>query len=168
MSRRVYKGIPDRWRASAWETLASDYALSTSVGKGKRRSTTDDLLAEYASRVDQPSSFDVQIDLDVPRTVSGHVLFHTRYGLGCVFSNHVLSPSRIEKEQEELTNERTNENFSLDRQRSLFHSLHVFSLKCDDCQYCQGMGSIAANLLCYYSAEVRLSYSTTSLSSAYR
>lgn len=62
-----------------------------------------------------------------------------------------------------LTNVRTNGNFSLYRQRSLFHSLHVFSLKCDDCQYCQGMGSIAANLLCYYSAEVRLSYSTTSL-----
>lgn len=97
VSRRVYKGIPDRWRASAWETLASDYALSTSVGKGKRRSTTDNLLAEYASRVDQPSSFDVQIDLDVPRTVSGHVLFHTRYGLGCVFPPTCLRPRGLRR-----------------------------------------------------------------------
>lgn len=32
-----------------------------------------------------PSKHDVQIDLDVPRTVNDHVLFHTRYGQGYVF-----------------------------------------------------------------------------------
>lgn len=32
--------------------------------------------------MDLPSTFDVQIDLDVPRTISGHVMFHTRYGQG--------------------------------------------------------------------------------------
>jgi len=63
----------------------------------------------------------VQIDLDVPRTISGHTLFVTRYGAG---------------------------------QRSLFHVLHCFSLLCDSCGYCQGMGPIAATLLCYFDPEV--------------
>lgn len=31
----------------------------------------------------KPSEQDVQIDLDVPRTISGHLTFHTRYGHGC-------------------------------------------------------------------------------------
>ncbi|KAL7413329.1 rab-GTPase-TBC domain-containing protein [Mrakia frigida] len=119
VSRRVYKGVPDRWRAAAWGTLI-DQKQSSSSGKGKGRATDDELLELYQVRIDQPSTFDVQIDLDVPRTISGHVLFHTRYGLG---------------------------------QRALFHSLHSFSLYCEDCGYCQGMGSIAANLLCYFSAE---------------
>ena len=30
----------------------------------------------------EPCEHDVQIDLDVPRTISGHLYFHTRYGLG--------------------------------------------------------------------------------------
>ena len=70
-----------------------------------------------------PSAEDVQIDLDVPRTISGHVLFHTRYGQG---------------------------------QRALFHVLHAFGLHCEDIGgYCQGMGPIAATLLCYFEPEVR-------------
>jgi len=58
--------------------------------------------------------------LDVPRTINGHVLFRTRYGLG---------------------------------QRSLFHVLHSFSLRCSQCGYCQGMGPIASMLLCYFAPE---------------
>lgn len=38
-------------------------------------------------------------------------------------------------------------------QRSLFHVLHAFSLRCADCGYVQGMGPIAATLLCYYEPE---------------
>lgn len=37
-----------------------------------------------------PSAQDVQIDLDVPRTISGNVLFHTRYGQGQRSLFHVL------------------------------------------------------------------------------
>lgn len=70
--------------------------------------------------LEKPSSHDIQIDLDVPRTISGHVMFRTRYGLG---------------------------------QRALFHVLHAFSLLCPDCGYVQGMGPIAATLLCYYEPE---------------
>ena len=72
--------------------------------------------------IDLPSTHDVQIDLDVPRTISGHTLFVTRYGTG---------------------------------QRSLFHVLHCFSLLCDTCGYCQGMGPLAATFLCYFDPEVR-------------
>ena len=32
--------------------------------------------------IDVPSSCDIQIDLDVPRTTNGHVMFMTRYGMG--------------------------------------------------------------------------------------
>jgi hypothetical protein len=71
--------------------------------------------------IDLPSTFDVQIDLDVPRTISGQTQFVTRYGAG---------------------------------QRSLFHVLHCFSMRCEECEYVQGMGPIAATLLCYFEPEV--------------
>jgi hypothetical protein len=42
-------------------------------------------------------------------------------------------------------------------QRALFHVLHAFGLHCDDIGgYCQGMGPIAATLLCYFEPEVSL------------
>lgn len=80
----------------------------------------EDLAREYRDGLEKPSSFDVQIDLDVPRTISGHIMFRTRYGAG---------------------------------QRSLFHVLHSFSLRCPTCGYVQGMGPIAATLLCYFEPE---------------
>ncbi|TXT15638.1 hypothetical protein VHUM_00141 [Vanrija humicola] len=112
---RVYKGIPDRWRMAAWWTLAEGRA-----SKASRMRSHSDLQADYIARRELPSTFDVQIDLDVPRTISGHALFKTRFGRG---------------------------------QRSLFHVLHAFSQSCGTCGYCQGMGSIAATLLCYYEPE---------------
>lgn len=42
----------------------------------------DRLAKEYREGLDKPSSYDVQIDLDVPRTISGHIMFRTRYGSG--------------------------------------------------------------------------------------
>jgi hypothetical protein len=50
-----------------------------------------DVLAErYKQALDKPSTYDVQIDLDVPRTISGHVMFRTRYGQGCVLFHTVV------------------------------------------------------------------------------
>lgn len=40
------------------------------------------LEKEYRECLDQPSTYDIQIDLDVPRTISGHIMFRTRYGAG--------------------------------------------------------------------------------------
>lgn len=51
-------------------------------------------------------------------------------------------------------------------QRSLFHVLHAFSLRCDQCGYCQGMGPLAATLLCYYEPE-RVYASLVALHDAY-
>ncbi|OSD00814.1 RabGAP/TBC [Trametes coccinea BRFM310] len=113
LRERVYKGIPDCWRSAAWEVLMCRYSRT---GKAELRQ----LMREYHDALDKPSSYDVQIDLDVPRTISGHVMFRTRYGQG---------------------------------QRSLFHVLHSLSLRCDTCGYCQGMGPIAATLLCYFEPE---------------
>ncbi|ETW87843.1 hypothetical protein HETIRDRAFT_431365 [Heterobasidion irregulare TC 32-1] len=113
LSRRTYKGIPDRWRSAAWQLLMSRFSQT---GKEELRALED----EYLQALEYPSSYDIQIDLDVPRTISGHVLFRTRYGLG---------------------------------QRSLFHVLHSFSLRCSECGYCQGMGPIASMLLCYFEPE---------------
>ncbi|GLB43592.1 putative protein with domain in Tre-2, BUB2p, and Cdc16p [Lyophyllum shimeji] len=110
---RVYKGIPDAWRSAAWELLMSRYART-----GIREMEL--LGREYRDALDKPSTYDIQIDLDVPRTISGHIMFRTRYGAG---------------------------------QRSLFHVLHCFSLRCAKCGYVQGMGPIAATLLCYFDPE---------------
>ncbi|KIO06955.1 hypothetical protein M404DRAFT_998387 [Pisolithus tinctorius Marx 270] len=113
LRQRVYKGIPDRWRNAAWETLMNDFSKSG-------HEVVVRLKEYYYQEIDKPSSYDIQIDLDVPRTINGHILFHTRYGLG---------------------------------QRSLFHVLHSFSLRCSQCGYVQGMGPIAATLLTYFEPE---------------
>lgn len=71
---RTWKGIPDRWRATAW------HAFLTASAKKKRGSQTDDeLIIVFQKLVDQGSSDDVQIDIDVPRTISSHVMFRRRY-----------------------------------------------------------------------------------------
>ncbi|OBZ79236.1 hypothetical protein A0H81_01396 [Grifola frondosa] len=113
LHRRVFKGIPDCWRTAAWEVLMNRFSKT---GRSEMRK----LAQEYREALDRPSTYDVQIDLDVPRTISGHVMFRTRYGQG---------------------------------QRSLFHVLHCLSLRCETCGYCQGMGPLAATLLCYFDPE---------------
>jgi USP6 N-terminal-like protein len=76
---RCYKGIPDRWRAAAWEVLMAKFSQVSNDG-GKRQ--LERLTHDYEEAMDKPSQYDVQIDLDVPRTISGHVMFKTRYGAG--------------------------------------------------------------------------------------
>ncbi|KAJ6623042.1 rab-GTPase-TBC domain-containing protein [Mycena sp. CBHHK59/15] len=110
---RTYKGIPDRWRPAAWDMFMTRFAKTS-------REEMVRLGEQYRDALDKPSTYDIQIDLDVPRTISGHIMFRTRYGAG---------------------------------QRSLFHVLHCFSLRCSECGYVQGMGPIAATLLCYFDPE---------------
>ncbi|OZJ06211.1 hypothetical protein BZG36_00836 [Bifiguratus adelaidae] len=71
---RVYKGVPDSWRREVWYYF---------VTGGLRDFDEDvELLAKYKELLDQSSEHDRQIDLDIPRTMHGHVLFRTRYGYG--------------------------------------------------------------------------------------
>jgi USP6 N-terminal-like protein len=88
LRRRAYKGIPDRWRSAAWAALLIDFA------KTNRQSVLE-LMGEYHTNLERPSTFDVQIDLDVPRTISGHVLFKTRYGSGYGVSSSETSLALI-------------------------------------------------------------------------
>ncbi|SCV69853.1 BQ2448_1247 [Microbotryum intermedium] len=119
--RRVFKGVPDRWRRAVWG-LEMKRRAQEEIRKGRSSvKSLEQLKRDYSLWLDHPSAQDVQIDLDVPRTISGHVMFHTRYGQG---------------------------------QRALFHVLHAFGLNCEDIGgYCQGMGPIAATLLCYFEPE---------------
>jgi hypothetical protein len=75
---RVYKGIPDRWRAAAWPLMMARFSRSGDAEMARMR-------GEYRAALELPSQYDVQIDLDVPRTISGHVMFRTRYGMGSAF-----------------------------------------------------------------------------------
>ncbi|GAA5891792.1 hypothetical protein JCM6882_006209 [Rhodosporidiobolus microsporus] len=126
LQRRVFKGVPDRWRRAVWGLLMERMGSEVASGKAKGRErqrvpSLEELKGDYEAFLEQPSVQDVQIDLDVPRTISGHVLFHTRYGQG---------------------------------QRALFHVLHAFGLRSEEIGgYCQGMGPIAATLLCYFEPE---------------
>lgn len=54
--------------------------MSRSANTGQRE--FERLGEAYREGLDKPSDYDVQIDLDVPRTISGHIMFKTRYGAG--------------------------------------------------------------------------------------
>ncbi|KAK8862427.1 rab-GTPase-TBC domain-containing protein [Apiospora arundinis] len=72
---RTWKGIPDCWRSAAWWSF-----LSTSAKQSKERFASDDeLFAIYKNLQEVPSPDDVQIDLDVPRTINQHIMFRRRY-----------------------------------------------------------------------------------------
>ena len=71
---RTWKGIPDRWRATAW------HAFLTASAKKRRGSPSDDeLIAVFKKLLTQGSPDDVQIDIDVPRTINSHIMFRRRY-----------------------------------------------------------------------------------------
>lgn len=71
---RTWKGIPDRWRATAWHAF-----LSASAKKRKDCLTDQELIEKYNELQLESSPDDVQIDIDVPRTISSHIMFRRRY-----------------------------------------------------------------------------------------
>ena len=71
---RTWKGIPDRWRATAWHAF-----LSASAKKRQASRTDDELISIFKKLNDRSSPDDVQIDIDVPRTISSHIMFRRRY-----------------------------------------------------------------------------------------
>ena len=60
-----------------WQTVSGEYGM---VRYNRREALTGEFGQQDS--IDVPSSYDIQIDLDVPRTISGHVMFKTRYGMG--------------------------------------------------------------------------------------
>lgn len=71
---RTWKGIPDRWRATAWHAF-----LTASAKKRKASPTDDELITVFHMLLEQGSPDDVQIDIDVPRTINSHIMFRRRY-----------------------------------------------------------------------------------------
>lgn len=71
---RTWKGIPDSWRATAWYAF-----LEASAKKRKDSPTAEELTQAYHEFQEMSSPDDVQIDLDVPRTISSHIMFRRRY-----------------------------------------------------------------------------------------
>ncbi|KAL1582755.1 hypothetical protein WHR41_08356 [Cladosporium halotolerans] len=71
---RTWKGIPDRWRATAWHSFLSNSA------RRRGAQTSDEELVQHFHRLqDMNCADDVQIDVDVPRTISMHIMFRKRY-----------------------------------------------------------------------------------------
>ncbi|UKZ77229.1 hypothetical protein TrVFT333_004948 [Trichoderma virens FT-333] len=71
---RTWKGIPDRWRAAAWWSF-----LASSAAEHGVHAAEDEIVASFHRLLEQSSPDDVQIDLDVPRTISRHIMFRKRY-----------------------------------------------------------------------------------------
>jgi hypothetical protein len=71
---RTWKGIPDRWRAAAWYSF-----LSTSAKKRKESPSEESIINAFHKLQDASSADDVQIDIDVPRTINSHIMFRKRY-----------------------------------------------------------------------------------------
>ncbi|KAK3297660.1 uncharacterized protein B0H64DRAFT_339545 [Chaetomium fimeti] len=79
---RTWKGIPDCWRSAAWYAFLATSAAAHNynhVHNRTPRETEDYLIAEFRRLQAVASPDDVQIDLDVPRTVNGHIMFRRRY-----------------------------------------------------------------------------------------
>lgn len=71
---RTWKGIPDRWRATAWYAF-----LSASAKVTKNSPTDEELIESFYELQEEGSADDVQIDVDIPRTINSHIMFRRRY-----------------------------------------------------------------------------------------
>jgi hypothetical protein len=71
---RTWKGIPDRWRATAWYSF-----LAASAKADKDSPTEEELIESFYELQLESSAEDVQIDVDVPRTINRHIMFRRRY-----------------------------------------------------------------------------------------
>jgi hypothetical protein len=76
---RTWKGIPDRWRATAWYAF-----LAASTRHVQDAPSEDELIEKFHELQEQNSADDMQIDVDVPRTIGSHIMFRRRYRGGYV------------------------------------------------------------------------------------
>ncbi|KAH7064352.1 rab-GTPase-TBC domain-containing protein [Paraphoma chrysanthemicola] len=71
---RTWKGIPDRWRGTAWYSF-----LAASAKADKDSPSEEELIASFYELQTESSAEDMQIDVDVPRTINRHIMFRRRY-----------------------------------------------------------------------------------------
>lgn len=84
---RTWKGIPDRWRASAWHSFL---LASAKRQLGVNFPTDAQLTQRFTHLQTLDCVDDLQIDTDVPRTIGGHIMFRRRYRGGQRFLFRVL------------------------------------------------------------------------------
>ncbi|RMZ88079.1 hypothetical protein DV736_g4693, partial [Chaetothyriales sp. CBS 134916] len=82
---RTWKGVPDKWRATAWHAF-----LTASAKKHPDSLSDQELVRLFEEYQAMSSPDDVQIDIDVPRTISSHIMFRRRYRGGQRLLFHVL------------------------------------------------------------------------------
>lgn len=75
---RTWKGIPDRWRATAWWAFLEASAKKRGSGNPGGE-TSDELIEAFFEAQERGCVDDVQIDVDVPRTINSHIMFRRRY-----------------------------------------------------------------------------------------
>lgn len=71
---RTWKGIPDRWRSTAWYSF-----LAASAKADKDSPSDEELIESFYELQTEGSAEDMQIDVDVPRTINRHIMFRRRY-----------------------------------------------------------------------------------------
>ncbi|KAJ5235550.1 uncharacterized protein N7469_004718 [Penicillium citrinum] len=71
---RTWKGIPDRWRGTAWYSF-----LEASAKRHPNSPSEEELIEAFHEYQYISSPDDVQIDIDVPRTITSHIMFRRRY-----------------------------------------------------------------------------------------
>lgn len=77
---RTWKGIPDTWRATAWHCFLSVSATKHNKRNPAKPCLSDEALVEMFHEYQEHNCpDDVQIDIDVPRTISSHIMFRRRY-----------------------------------------------------------------------------------------
>ncbi|XP_041352559.1 USP6 N-terminal-like protein [Gigantopelta aegis] len=82
LTRRVYKGIPDRLRGEVWSRL---------LNVKKVMAEQEGIYEHMKQRARQKSTSIRQIDLDVNRTYRNHIMFRERYGVKQQALFHVLA-----------------------------------------------------------------------------
>ncbi|KAI9237583.1 MAG: rab-GTPase-TBC domain-containing protein [Podila humilis] len=86
---RVFKGIPDCWRAAAWSYLITS----------KSSGFDPTIRQQFQDLCDTSSPEEEQIDLDIPRTMHGHIMFKERYGPGqCALFNVLKAYSNYNRQ----------------------------------------------------------------------
>ncbi|KAL8925571.1 MAG: hypothetical protein Q9208_003462 [Pyrenodesmia sp. 3 TL-2023] len=76
---RTWKGIPDRWRATAWHAFLTASAQRQHHKHNPPFADDASLKSSFHTLLQRASPDDFQIDLDVPRTINSHIMFRRRY-----------------------------------------------------------------------------------------
>lgn len=92
---RTWKGIPDRWRGSAWHSFLLSSARRHAT-KEHPFVPDEELTRRFHAHQARDCGDDMQIDMDVPRTISGHLMFRSRYRGGQRLMFRVLRALALE------------------------------------------------------------------------